>query len=871
MLLSFLRDDLAEEVLGDLQEKFDSTVAKASPLKAKLNYWYQVFHYVRPFALRKARLSFNHYAMFENHYKIAWRNLFRQKMYSAVKIGGFAIGIAACLLIALFIRQELSYDRHYTKADRMYRVIRESTINGERSKGLYFPAPFVKVLEDDYPEIEKAGHYIGNVNFGGGSNEIRRVDEIESTHEEGFLFMDQHLFEILELPLIYGSPKNALTEPKTMLITRRKADKYFPGEDPVGKLFILNNDVNRQFKVSGVVENFPVTSHLQCDFIMTMADQEFFSGEQTNWGASNYIDYVVVRPGTDVDALEQKLSSIVRNHYLPAEMQNGRDAGAVAWVKSLQFRLQPVRDIYLNKEGIGDDLDHGDVRYIWLFGSIAAFILLIACINFINLSTARSANRAKEVGLRKVVGSHRGSLISQFLTESVMLSLFSFALGLLLAWATLPYFNQMLARSLTFPWKAWWLLPIFGAGALIVGFLAGLYPSFYLSSFRPAQVLKGNVSRGSKNAATRSVLVVFQFTVSIVLIAGTFVINRQMNYILTKKTGFDKDQVLLLQGAHTLQEKIIPFKAELLRVPGVKSASISGFLPVANTSRNGSPVWLEGQTKEASSVGCQQWRVDHDYAETLGLKILEGRDFSYTLSSDSQAVVINSTLAKALNLKKAVGARITNGRKTYDVIGVMEDFHFESLRQNIEPLMLMIGRSPQTVSVKVSTADMPHLIKAVSEVWKTFSPNQPVRYTFLDQSYARMYDDVDRVGSIFSSFAVLAIIVACLGLFALSAFMVEQRGKEISIRLVLGASLKNIFSLLTLNFLKLVIISLIIAVPISLYMAREWLKDFAYRTEIGWDIFVFAGIVSLLIAVLTISYQSVRAALMDPVKSLRSE
>ncbi|MBT1699868.1 ABC transporter permease, partial [Fulvivirgaceae bacterium PWU4] len=413
--------------------------------------------------------------------------------------------------------------------------------------------------------------------------------------------------------------------------------------------------------------------------------------------------------------------------------------------------------------------------------------------------------------------------------------------------------------------------PMLGAGALIVGFVAGLYPSFYLSSFRPAQVLKGNVSRGSKNAATRSVLVVFQFTVSIVLIAGTFVINRQMNYILTKKTGFDKDQVLLLQGAHTLQEQIIPFKAELLRVPGVKSASISGFLPVAHTSRNGSPVWLEGQTKEASSVGCQQWRVDHDYAETLGLKIVEGRDFSYAIRSDSQAVVINSTLAKALNLKNTVGARVTNGRKTYDVIGVMEDFHFESLRQNIEPLMLVIGRSPQTVSVKVSTADMPRLIEAVSEVWKTFSPNQPVRYTFLDQSYARMYDDVDRVGRIFSSFAVLAIIVACLGLFALSAFMVEQRSKEISIRLVLGASINNIFSLLTVNFLKLVVISLVIAVPISLYMAQEWLKDFAYRTEIGWDIFVFAGVVSLLIAVLTISYQSVRAALMDPVKSLRSE
>jgi putative ABC transport system permease protein len=523
----------------------------------------------------------------------------------------------------------------------------------------------------------------------------------------------------------------------------------------------------------------------------------------------------------------------------------------------------------MNRDEISDGMGHGDIRFIWLLGSIATFILIIACINFINLSTARSANRAKEVGLRKVVGSLRSSLIHQFLIESLVFSFFSFALGLLIAWLMLPYFNFLLAKSLIFPWKEWWLLPVLTTGALITGILAGIYPAFYLSSFKPVQVLKGNVSRGSKNSATRSMLVVFQFTVSIILMVGTFIINRQMNYILTKKIGYDKDQVLLIQGAHTLKEKIISFKGELLRVPGITNASISGFLPIMGTSRNSSPLWTEGGN-EAQSVRGQQWRVDHDYVKTMGLNILEGRDFSFEINSDSQAVVINSTLAKKLNLEKPVGQRITNGRRTWEVIGVIEDFHFQSLKENIEPLSLMIGESSNTVSVKINTADMPGMIRAVSKVWKEFSLS-PVRYTFLDQSYARMYDDVDRMGRIFSSFAVLAIIVASLGLFALSAFMAEQRSKEVSIRLVLGASVQSIFRLLTLNFLKLVMISLIIAIPISLVMMQEWLKDFAYKVEIGWEIFLLAGLLAALIALATISYQSIRAALMNPVENLKSE
>jgi putative ABC transport system permease protein len=467
LLLSFLRDDLAEEVLGDLDEKFYALVKKKSLIRAKLNYWYQVVNYVRPFALRKSNSTYlNSYAMFENYFKIGWRNLSKQKMYSSIKIGGFAIGIAACLLIALFIRQELSYDIHYANGDRIYRVVR---VDGENSKGVHFPPPFANALQEDFPELEKAGRYSLTRSFGAGANEIKRSDQIESTHEEGFIFMDQSLLEIFQLPFIYGSPKHALSDPNTMVITKRIADKYFSNEDPIGKMFILNSDENRQYKVTGVIADLPVTSHLQYDFVMTLSGKEFYQGEQTNWRNSNYPVYVLLRPGTDVAQLEEKLSVVIGKYFLPGVVEaGGGEADEMEWLKTFRFRLQPVNEIYLNLDEIGDNLSHGDVRYILLFAAIASFILIIACINFINLSTARSANRAKEVGLRKVVGSQRSSLIKQFLSESLLFSFFSCALGLLLAWILLPYFSTLVAKPIVFPWNAWWLLPVLGAGALAI-------------------------------------------------------------------------------------------------------------------------------------------------------------------------------------------------------------------------------------------------------------------------------------------------------------------------------------------------------------------------------------------------------------------
>ena len=541
-------------------------------------------------------------------------------------------------------------------------------------------------------------------------------------------------------------------------------------------------------------------------------------------------------------------------------------------MKNAYLELQPLYDIHLHSGGISDGLAPGDIRFVWLFGSIAIFILIIACINFINLSTARSANRAREVGLRKVVGSFRSSLVNQFLTESMIFSILSFVMGVLLAALLLPYFNLLSAKSLVFPWQSWWLLPVGLGVILLVGMVAGLYPSFYLSSFKPIEVLKGNLARGSKSSGTRSALVIFQFTTSIVLIVGTFIIERQMQFMLNKKVGFEKDQVVLIQGTNTLGEEIKSFKSELLNMSQVKSVSVGDYLPVRGMKRNGNQFYKEGMTKIDKGVQGQQWKVDFDYIKTMGMKIVNGRDLSeQTLTDKNDAAIINQQMVKELGLKDPIGQQITNGYSHWTVIGVVEDFNYESMKQKIDPLCMSIGNSPNIISVKVGSGDMTTAIASISDTWKKFAPHQPIRFAFLDDRFARMYDDIQRMGRIFTSFAVLAIIVACLGLFALSAFMVEQRSKEISIRIVLGAPMQNIFRLLTQNFMKLVLVSILIAVPIAGYIMSEWLKDYAFRIDISWDVFFLAGLMAIGIALFTISYQSIKAGLMNPMKNLRSE
>jgi putative ABC transport system permease protein len=532
--------------------------------------------------------------------------------------------------------------------------------------------------------------------------------------------------------------------------------------------------------------------------------------------------------------------------------------------------LQPVRDIHLYSAGVYDIIPHGDIRYIWIFGGIAVFILIIACINFINLSTAKSANRAKEVGLRKVVGSYKSALVKQFLCESVLYSLISFILALMLLWIGMPYFNLLAGQEIAIPWNNTWFFALILASAFVIGMIAGIYPAFYLSSFKPIQVLKGSISRGFRNSKLRSAMVVFQFTISIVLIIGTFIIYKQMSFILTTKVGFEKDRVVIVQGVNTLGDQLQTFKSTLLQLAEVENVSLTQYLPIEGTKRDQNQFWREGKSQEEQSIGAQVWWVDEDYVSTLGMKVIEGRNFDRDLASDSSAIIINQSMARAFGFQNPIGERIMTWR-SWTIIGVVEDFHWENMKDKIQPLTLVRSNWGKLAVVKLKGQNLQQGIQSITAVWKKFMPHQSIRYTFMDERYARMYEDVQRTGNIMASFAILAIIVACLGLFALSAFMVEQRNKEISIRLVLGASLQNIFRLLTHQFIGLVLIAFVIAVPVAYWLMEKWLEDYEYRVTIGWQIFAVAGAGSVIIALLTVSYQSLRAALTNPANNLRTE
>jgi putative ABC transport system permease protein len=863
----YCNDHLSDAVLGDMTELYLRRRKKLGKRKADLLFIWNVLCFLQPFAIKRKSSPQNNIAMFENYLKIAWRTMLRQKMYTGIKVGGFAIGLATCILIFLFIRNEMSYDKQYANKN-IYRLYNEWRQSGG-DKWTSFPANVHTILKNEYAEVEKAGRLIPYKWFNAGSNLIRRDDRVDNTFEEGFAYADNELLEILGIEMIYGNQSNALAKPGSIVLSKKMADKYFPNEDPIGKIIILNEEKTKPFEVGGVMKDFSTTSHIRYEFLITLANVEFWPGEQTSWCCWNYNAYLKLRPDTNIPAFEKKLISMREKYLITYLEKEGNQS--LADVKKYQFfGVQPVEDIYLKSDRVSDEAQHGDMRYIWLFGGIAVFILLLACINFINLSTAKSANRAKEVGLRKVVGSVRSYLVKQFLTESLVYSFVSFALEIVMVISVMPFFNSLSGKQLSVPWMTWWLLPSLCLGAVIAGVIAGIYPAFYLSSFKPVDVLKGSISRGSKSSSLRSAMVIFQFTTSIILIIGTFIIYRQMNFILNKKLGFDKDNVIMIQGANTLGDHNEEFKNELKQLAEVENVTSNSYLPVAGTNRDGNGFWKEGKQKIDKPVYGQFWHVDQEYLSTLGMKLIEGRNFDEKLKSDTASMIINQKMAKEMGFKNPVGEHMGNWR-LYTVIGVIEDFHFENMKGEIRPLCLVIGKGGNIVSVKVKSKNAVNVLQSINQVWNKFMPHQPFRYTFLDESYARMYEDVNRMGKIFASFAGLAIIVACLGLFALSAFMVEQRSKEISIRLVMGASVKNIFRLLTQNFVKLVLMSFVIAAPVAWYMMDKWLQDYKYKITITWDVFVIAGVMSVLIALLTISYQSISAALANPANRLRSE
>jgi len=812
-------------------------------------------------------------AMLQNFFTVAFRNLKKQRFYTMVNISGLAVGVASCLVIMLYVINEFSYDSHFTGYDRIYRVQAEIKFGDNHLMLAVTPAPLSETLQKDFPEIEATARF-----WNSGTTIFRRTED--SFKEPNTVFADSSLFKVLDIPFIAGDPKTALKEPATMVISKKAADKYFPDEAALGQTLISNS--GRSWKITGVMENIPSNTHFNFDFILSLITIDY--NRDGNWLSNNFNTYIKLRDGVDPKDLEAKFPKMIDTYVGPqAKMALGGNFTMEKFRASgniFEYTLIPITDIHLNSDRIAEIGVNSDKSYVYLFAAIAGFILLIACINFMNLSTARSANRAKEVGIRKVMGSFRSHLVKQFLIESILLSLFSFVIAIAIAWLVIPMFNELSLRELSMPFGSplFWALVI--AAALITGVLAGLYPSFFLSAFRPVNVLKGNVALGTKSGLVRGALVVFQFWISIVLVVGTIAVNRQLSYIQTKKIGFNKDKVIVVHDAYALKDQLQSFKEEVEKDNMIKSGTISSFLPVAGTSRSDNTHWPAGKSPtEENMVSLQVWDVDYDYVKTLGMKIKEGRDFSKDFLSDSTRVILNEAAVRAFGyLQEPLGKKIATfdnaELKTYrysTIIGVVEDFHYESLRENIGPVALFLDKSTGSVSFRFEAKNTKDVINLLEARWKKLGPGLPFDYSFLDEDFGKMYAAEQRLGEIFTVFAVLAIIIACLGLFALTAFTAEQRTKEIGIRKVLGASVSGIVVLLSKEFGKLILIAFLLATPAAWYGITKWLESYTYRTEIGVFVYVIAGVAAFAIAWITMSFQSIRAALTNPVKALRSE
>jgi putative ABC transport system permease protein len=807
--------------------------------------------------------------MFKNYIKTTLRNLLKYKGYSLINIAGLAIGMASCLLILLYVQHELSYDSFNEKADRIYRVAGSYRYGGRDFELAVSPGPMAEVMVKDYPEVIDAVRFFGYGNF-----IVQYKDN--SFKEKRVFYTDPSFFNVFSVPLLKGNPETALASPNMLVLSQKKAKKYFGEEDPIGKRLKINND--QDYEVTGVFQEIPDNSHFHSDILISLSSHPV--GKDKLWVNQNLQTYILLHEKADSKGLEAKFPDLVLKYMAPqfeaflgASMKKRAEEGELR----AEMYLQPLRDIHLHSNLLGEMEPTSDIKYVYIFSAIALFILIIASINFINLSTARSSGRAREVGIRKVLGSYRKQLIGQFLTESMVLSLISMTIAVLLVWLALPLFNSLSGKALSLSaLEQGSMLFALVLVTLLTGFFAGIYPAFFISAFRPANVLKGQMRSGAKAKLVRRGLVVFQFMASIILIIGTFIVYNQLNYIQNKKLGFNKEQVFVLEDTHLLEKQIESFKNEILSYPQISNATISGFLPVPSNF-NQMSVFPEGETESEKSTSMQTWFVDHDYIETLGMNIVEGRDFSKEYSTDNTAVIINQEVARHFGWEKPLGKRLAialslrGGTKLYTVIGIVEDFHYESLRNNIGPLIMLLGSSPAMISFRMKTDDITGTIGLILKKWREFLPNQPFEYLFLDEAFDSMYRAERRIGEIFGIFAILAVFIGCLGLFGLAAFTAEQRTKEIGIRKVLGATAPKIIRLLVKEFVILISVSNAIAWPIAYLVMKGWLKDFAYQTPVQVWLFLSAGVFTLLIALITVSYQAVKAALANPIESLRYE
>jgi len=803
--------------------------------------------------------------MFNNHLKIARRNLFKHKAYSFINIAGLAVGLACCLLISLYVKDELSYDRYHAKADRIFKVVMNARTPERESQFALTPAPLAEALVRDFPEVETATRLF--TFFGEG---LVKYGE-KRFNEPRLYFGDSTFFDVFSIPLLSGDAKTALARPAMVVLSETAAHRYFGSEKPLGKTITVNNDFDLQ--VSGVMSDIPANTHFHCDFLISLASARM-SRNPSFISNNNFHTYLVLRDGASPQALEVKFLAAIKK-YAAAQIaarfgQTFEERLAAGY--ETKWSLLPITDIHLHSQREYEIEPNGNIMTVYLFSAIAVIVLLIACVNFMNLATARSAGRAKEIGIRKVAGSNRAQLLRQFLTEAILLSLLGLLAAIVLVELFLPIFNGLAGKQIqtAFFEKPGSVVVLLGL-ALLVGLLAGSYPAFVLSALRPALVLKSASPVSKSGAWIRRGLVVFQFAISVALIAGTLIVHNQLDFIVNRRLGFDKEQVLVIKRASALGRQRETFKQRLLQNPGVINAATSTTLPGKLYGRStyralGAPV--------ESPYAMHEMYVDEDFLPTLAITLNTGRNFSRDFATDTSAVLLNEAAVKLFGLANPLGQILTQPGDSLwraTVIGVVNDFHFESLHKPIQPLVVLHQPFYQYLSIRLRPENLAATVQAVESLWREFVPQQPFEFSFLDQDFDALYRAEERTGKIFGLFAALAIFIACLGQFGLASYTIQKRTKEIGVRKVLGASATSIVGLLSKEFVKLVVIAMLIATPMAYYIMSRWLQDFAYRVTIGWQVFALAGALALVIALLTVSVQSIKAALANPAEALRYE
>lgn len=808
--------------------------------------------------------------MIRNYLKIAVRNLLKYRFISFINLFGLTVGLTCCLLITTYILNELSYDKYNTNANNIYRVTRtfKNTNGAIALKLSTVSPPFGYYFPSEFPEIQKMTRLLEN-----GPIPARYKEKM--FNERGMYFADENLFDVFSLKMLKGNPKTGLADPFSVMLTEETAKKYFGDEDPINKVIRFNSQFD--CKVTGIYKAFPSNSHMHPGMLVsfnTLKDSAVYGEEglRTNWGNNSFFTFLLLPAHYDPKNLEKQFPAFLDKHM--ADEYKGNKPSTLT-----SLGLQKLTDIHLYSHTDYEAEPNGDITRVYIFSAIALFILLIACINYMNLSTARSALRAKEIGIRKVIGARKKELIIQFLSESVILCIVSAIIALLLTWAAIPWLNKVSGQELSFGTllQAKVLTPLL-ITPFVIGTASGIYPALFMSSFQPVKTLKGLFKVGGSSISFRKVLVVAQFAISIILIITTFIVFQQLHYIQTRSLGFDKDRVVTLNYTNEVSKQYESFRTELLQSTSFKDVTRSSRIPTGRLLDNMGASVMNGDSLQPVVSDIKYVNCDYDFIHTFGIPLAAGRFFGRDYGTDTNNYVINQTAVKAIGWKSdqsAIGKDFQYGGKKGHIVGVIKDFHFESMHQAIVPMVLIMLPPRNTyfnnVSIKISGNNTAAAIGVMERTWRKFFPETPFEYTFLDENFDKLYQSEQRQATIFTSFACIAIFIACLGLFGLSAFAISQRIKEIGVRKVLGASIGGLVTLLAKDFLKLVGIAAVMAFPVAWYAMNNWLKDFAYRVSIQWWVFVAAGLLAALIAFITVSFQAIKAAMANPVKSLRTE